>query len=438
MIKPDILGRALPDYLGQQRWFAGDRPSAVEVVAIETLRPPWPALVWAKTEADGVTYQLLLGVRQETDAPAFLRGHESEVVGVLESEQGPAIVYEALLDTDLAMTFLNVVAPHITDVERVRPITVEQSNSSIVFDDRHILKLFRKLLGTANPDVEVTTALADAGFKQIALPEGVWRRNGDDLAVVQQFLAGGVEGFALALTSIRDLYDSRLDPSEAGGDFASEAERLGAMTAELHLALARGFGVRPGDAREWADAIDAQLDAIDVEDLPAEDLRAVVQRLRDLDDPGPAVRVHGDYHLGQVMRTETGWHVLDFEGEPLRTMEERLRATSPFKDVAGLLRSFHYATAVVLREQLPEEQEAMVELAAAWEARNRDAYLTGYLGTAGIEELLPSEVSSQLTALTAFELEKAVYELGYEQSYRPEWVDIPTEALRRLATTIKG
>jgi maltokinase len=438
MIKPDVLARALPDYLAAQRWFAGGRPAKVEVVASEVLRPPWPALLWAKAVADGVTYQVLLGARPETDAPAFLRGHEHEVVGVLESEQGGTIVYEALLDTELAMAFLHVVAPDLTDVERVRPITVEQSNSSIVFDDRHILKLFRKLAGTANPDVEVTEALAGVGFTHVAQLEGVWRRDGDDLAVVQQFLSGGVEGFVLALTSIRDLYDSKTDPAECGGDFASEAERLGTMTAGLHLALAEGFGVEPGRGEEWADAIDAQLDAIDTQGLPVAQLRHIVQRLRDLDDAGPAVRVHGDYHLGQVMRTEAGWHVLDFEGEPLRTMEERTRPTSPFKDVSALLRSFHYATAVVLREQLPAEQDELVELAAAWEERNRDAFLTGYLGADGIDRLVPAEVSSQLAVLTAFEVEKAVYELGYEQSYRPEWVTIPTDALHRLAAIDKG
>ena len=439
MIKPDILARALTDYLPAQRWYAGDeRPKSVEVVATELLRPPWPGLFWAIVAADGVTYQLLFGIRPEADAPAFLRGHEHEVVGVLDSEQGGALVYEALLDAELAMAFLNIVAPHILDVERVRPITVEQSNSSIVFDDRHILKLFRKLLGTANPDVEVTAALAAAGFTHIAQPEGVWRRDGDDLAVVQEFLTSGVEGFALALTSLRDVYDSRMDPAESGGDFAAEAERLGSMTADLHLALAAAFGTQPGDGNEWARVIDAQIDSINTEGIPVAELRQVAARLRALPDAGQAVRVHGDYHLGQVMRTETGWHVLDFEGEPLRSRDERMRPTSPLKDVAGLLRSFHYATAVVLREQLADEQEQLHSLAEAWEARNREAFLAGYLGSEGIGRLLPPDRSSQLAVLTAFEVEKAVYELSYELSYRPEWAAIPTEALRRLAFTDKG
>ncbi len=438
MIKPDVLARALTDYLPGQRWFAGERPDHVEVVASEVLRPPWPGLLWAVAVADGVTYQLLFGVRPEADAPAFLRGHEHEVVGVLESEQGGALVYEALLDAELALAFLHIVAPDIRDVERVRPITVEQSNSSIVFDDRHILKLFRKLLGSGNPDVEVTTALAETGFSHIARPQGVWRRDNDDLAVVQEFLTSGVEGLALALTSLRDLYDSRADPAEAGGDFAAEAERLGSMTAELHLAMAEAFGVGPGDGAGWAATIEAQVDAVDLAEIPVADLRDVVNRLRDLPDAGKAVRVHGDYHLGQVMRTETGWNVLDFEGEPLRSMEERLLPTSPLKDVAGALRSFHYATAVVLREQLADDQEELRALAAAWEERNREAFLTGYLAADGIDALLPPDMSSQLVVLAAFEVEKAVYELRYELSYRPDWVGIPIEALRRLAAVDKG
>jgi maltokinase len=151
-------------------------------------------------------------------------------------------------------------------------------------------------------------------------------------------------------------------------------------------------------------------------------------------DPGKAIRVHGDYHLGQTMRTDEGWFVLDFEGEPARPVEERRRPSSPLKDVTGMLRSFDYAGRSGLSEWSEVEAPALEALALAWADRNRRAFLRGYLGTAGIETLLPSDQEAFEIVLSAFELDKAIYELGYEQAYRPTWVDIPRHAIRRLVS----
>ena len=180
-----------------------------------------------------------------------------------------------------------------------------------MFDDRLILKLYRRLHDGRNPDVEVTSALAAAGFDHVALPLVTWREEPYDLAFGQQFLAGGSEGWALALTSLRDFYNSTCEhPAEAGGDFANEARRLGRMTAEMHLALAETLGVveRPGGHGRMAL-------------LHRADRRPAGRRrptwpvatcwprpsccwpdLRAVDDPGPAIRVHGDYHLGRSWR----------------------------------------------------------------------------------------------------------------------------------------
>ena len=149
-------------------------------------------------------------------------------------------------------------------------------------------------------------------------------------------------------------------------------------------------------------------------------------------DPGPGIRSHGDYHLGQVMRTDTGWYVLDFEGEPARSMEERLAFTSPFKDVTGMLRSFQYAAHFVLLEREDEQSEHLERLAEAWEARNRTSFLDGYLSTDGIDALLPEGGPTRSAVSLAFELDKALYELAYEEAYRPDWAAIPASAIRRL------
>jgi maltokinase len=287
--------------------------------------------------------------------------------------------------------------------------------------------------------VEVTTSLAAFGFENVAAPLVTWREYGYDLAFGQQFLVGGSEGWALALTSLRDLYNSSTDlPAEAGGDFAAEANRLGRMTADMHMALAGGFGIasRSDAADTWAalvDGLPARLSA--ASELAGTDLvagaDALLARLRGVEDPGPYFRVHGDYHLGQVMRTDTGWYVLDFEGEPIKPMAERGNVESPLKDATGMLRSFHYAARHALRERLGREQEALEGRALAWEAHNRQAFLEGYREERGIDGLMPGP-EAIAAVLVAYELDKALYELDYEQAHRADWVSIPLDALERL------
>jgi maltokinase len=245
------------------------------------------------------------------------------------------------------------------------------------------------------------------------------------------------------LTSLRDLFGvhdtqpvplitddgppPEPDPGQAGGDFSAEAERLGAMTAQLHVALAEAFGAGPGDARAWAEQVLARVAATSLPDgVTRAAIDAVVSSMCDVADPGSAIRVHGDYHLGQVMRTDSGWFILDFEGEPDRSLDERRRATSPLRDVAGMLRSFHYASLVALSDR---DEIGLVE---AWEERNREAFLDGYFAGAQAGGLLPADRSSAEAILRGFELEKAAYELNYEIGHRPDWARIPTAALVRL------
>jgi len=320
----------------------------------------------------------------------------------------------------------------------------EQSNSSIVYDERLILKLFRRVQRGHNPEVEITEALAGEGFTNVPEPLATLRSGDYDLAILQPFLAGATEGWALALTSLRDLFGlndtssmpiinleappAPPDPGQAGGDFSGEAARLGAMTGAMHVALAAAFGRHEVDPKAWAASIAEQLEAVGSVDIDKDAALAILDRLAEV-DPGPAIRVHGDYHLGQVLRTDAGWFVLDFEGEPVRPLEERRRPTSPLKDVAGMLRSFHYASAVSRTERDGEELD---DLAAAWEDRNRQAFLRGYHRAADSKGILPPDPEGLDAVLAAFELEKAVYELGYERAYRPDWEAIPLAALRRL------
>jgi maltokinase len=425
-VKIDDLKPLLPAYLGRQRWFAGSAPSSVDVVVCDEIAD---RLTHVLVDADGARYQLLVGM-VEGMPPEFLHGHDTEVLGVADSE----MAYDGLLDPELAKAVLARLLPD-EDVGRVRPMGAEQSNTSLVFDERLVLKVFRRIHDGPNPDIEVTSALADSGFEHVAAPVATWEEDGTHLAVVQPFLGGGTDGWALALTSLRDFYGSECDdPAECGGDFAFEARRLGTVTAQMHVALASALGTARTDAAEWAGLMERQLERVAAETPWNASARAVFERLRSSASPGAAIRVHGDYHLGQVMRTDTGWYVLDFEGEPARPLDERRERSSPLKDIAGMLRSFHYATAVALREREDFELEVLEPKAAAWEALNRLAFLEGYKATPGIDALVPTDLRDFHDALSAWELDKAVYEVKYERDHRPDWVSIPESAIGRLTT----
>jgi len=440
VIGAEVLGA----YLGRQRWFAGSGPPAsVRIVHTRVERTGWPSLERMLVDADGAMYQVVVGRRPIAEQPDFLRGHDDAVLGEVQTDGGSALAYDAIFDSELALGMLHDLVPD-AGAQRARVMTVEQTNSSVVYDDRLILKLFRRLQEGPNPEVEVTEALAAAGFPWVAAPLASLTHEALDLAIVQPFLAGGVDGWALALTSLRDLFGvhdtqsvpviteatpppAAPDPGAAGGDFAAEARRLGETTAGMHMAMAAAFGASPGDAQAWADGIWAQVEQVSHPGLDRASASRVVDALRTA-DPGPATRVHGDFHLGQVMRTDAGWYILDFEGEPARPLAERRRPSSPLRDVAGMLRSFHYASEVALLERDSDFED----VAAAWEARNRQAFLDGYLPEAAKGDVLPHGDAAVEAVLAAFELEKAVYELGYEQAFRPHWESIPLAALRRL------
>ena len=442
MIEIEHLEKLLLSHLPRQRWFAGGEaaPSSVTVRSATPLRTGWPGSLHVIAEvpggdgAEASRYQLVIGLRPPGEIEVFLEGKVEAYMGDVETDEGPAHAYDAVYDPELALDLLHHVAPDIA-AERARVLQVEQSNTSIVFDEHHIMKLFRRLSTGGNPDIEVTTALCDVGFEGVAKPEAVWQRDGDDLAVVNEFLAGGSEGFSLALTSLRDLYDRRRPPAECGGDFAPEARRTGIITAKLHLAMAEAFGATDPDTRAWGDDMERQLERLErLGDLEVDTdaVRAVYERLVATDDAGRAIRIHGDLHLGQVMRTDAGWYVLDFEGEPDRPVEERRRPSSPLRDVAGMLRSFHYATAVALRDRGEETTAELAELARAWEDRNSFAFSERYRAVAGIDALLPLTEEACELVQSAFELDKAIYEVGYEQAHRPDWVAIPRAAVDRL------
>ena len=438
-IEQKELATLLPDFLVRQRWYgANDLELAnVAIEEFDVWNDDWPVLVWMLVDAwftdeSLARFQVPVGLRPLDQTERFLEGKGRGFLGDIDTSEGPALAYDALVDPDLAIAICERVAPH-EHVERVRSLNVEMSNTSVVFDERIIMKLFRRLADGPNPDVEVTEGLARVGFTHISAPVATWRMGEIDLAVVRTFLEGGTEGWQLALTSLRDMYGSHLDPSESGGDFGPEAHRLGQITAEMHLKLAEAFGDQPGDHHGWADAMTAALSRSSARSLDTTAITKAYDALRGTKDAGRGIRIHGDYHLGQTLRTDAGWFILDFEGEPALPLAERRLPSSPLRDVAGMLRSFHYAAHVALAERGDAaDQEELLGLATRWEQHVGDAFRDGYFDTDGIDALLPASPRDRETVLDAFILAKAVYEVGYELAHRPDWARIPLEAVSRL------
>jgi maltokinase len=446
MISLDDVAELLPEHLARQRWYDhGAPPARVEIVDSEEWISGDPTLWWMLVDAHDDArllgrYQLVVGARTKPEAHDFLQGKDAELIGRIvigRTDDGAiadvAEIYDATIDSPLAIEVLHRIAPS-QDASTVRALTVEQSNSSIVYDEKIIVKLFRRIHRGANPDVEAVDELLERGYRHVPTQHGVLARPDHDgeiqhLAVAREFLSGATDGWHLALTSLRILFAGHEDPATSGGDFGPDAGRLGAITAELHLALADAFGTSDPDVSSWVAGFRAQLDRVRAH-VPAEGISAHYDRVAELRDVGPAIRIHGDLHLGQSLRADSGWYLIDFEGEPARPLAERVLPSSPLRDVAGMLRSFHYAAEVARWEGGHDEADSRDE-ASSWEARARESFLAGYFGAEGIDALLPDEpVRTHL--LEAFELDKATYEVAYEVGFRPTWVPIPLGAINRL------
>ncbi|MFC4588283.1 maltokinase N-terminal cap-like domain-containing protein [Sphaerisporangium corydalis] len=466
------LEELLAGWITHQRWFAG-KGRAIAELAIEagtplplrgpaeslhsdvagssrttddTVRPPASddvsvrhLVITVRQESQTDRYQLLVGFRprlpqrlrhvaigETEDGFAYDAVHDAEVTGILLSSIADG--------ADLGgLRFRHMPGAEIDTSPRSLVLGGEQSNTSLVFGDAYICKMFRKLVPGVNPELEVVSALAERGSPNIARPYG-WIEadvagENTTLAFAQEFLPTASDGWALALTSVRDLYGSPQGTAAAdvGGDFASESHRLGMATAHLHQQLATAFPtgtVEPPDIKRMAEGFRRRLEAA-IEEVPelaghAEAAHEAFDRLADVDRPITVQRVHGDYHLGQVMRTFSEWIVLDFEGEPGQPLSERRALDTPVRDVAGMLRSFDYAARHLLSDH--PDAKSLEPRAAEWAGRNRAAFIEGYSAGGGHIR------GDDAVLLRALELSKAAYEVIYEARNRPTWLPIPLAA----------
>ena len=329
-----------------------------------------------------------------------------------------------------------------TELTSARLITSEQSNTSIVFDEELILKVFRRLEPGVNPELELLRFLTERDFANVAQLAGwyayIGRPLDATLGVLQQYVRNAVDGWDLALDELET------EPER----FLMRLKRLGQVTGAMHTILGSDSSdpnFSPEDPSAEALAlltatVDEEISRIflglpeDVEALDpirgrGEEVRESLALLSHAGSFGKTIRMHGDLHLGQTLWSEEvrDWLLIDFEGEPARSLAERRRKRSPLRDVAGMLRSFAYAVSAV-------EIIRGVAAPEGWEARARDEFIKGYHETAE-SSLLPAGDTAFARLLTVFELEKAVYELRYELNNRPEWIHIPVAGILRMLET---
>jgi len=267
--------------------------------------------------------------------------------------------------------------------------------------------VFPWLFDGAHPAVTLLMALDEAGFNHLAAPLALWRRGGRDLGLAQELLAGSTAGWALALTSLRDLYSAGGAPEAAGGDFGPEARAIGTMTARMHLALDRAFGRRSEEVTRWLDVVEAEVRACEPGMLEDAGVQEAFQSLRAAGLRAVAMRAHGDFHLGRIARTDQGWVVADCRPGGIPPGEDSPVFRSPLEDVADLLWSLHQVSRAEAVERDPTGHGGLIALAQEWEARNRRSFIGGYLATPGIGGLVPADRDAVVNLVAIFELERA-------------------------------
>lgn len=514
------LASALPEFLLNRRWFGG-KARTIRSVDVSDLVLLESAPVEAFLAVVRVGYAA--GPSEAYAVPLIATQSSESIPGdasylTLNSvgQSEPVLLYDAMADESFLEFLLHaiareqsfsgadgkVIAARTTALsklwsppdERLAPalMNAEQSNTSVIFGKRLVLKLFRRLEEGINPDVEIGTFLTErARFRNSPAVAGFLEYAGNgrpacSLGILQAFVTNEGDAWKLTLTALADYYrhagefEIRSDEIPRAslfervgepipdhvkkrlGDYLPLAELLARRTAELHLALSSGsndpeFSPEPFRLDDAQVLCDSALHLLNQTmallrekkpGLPAsmqesahrvlaleENAQQSLRALRNLKTTAMRARIHGDYHLGQVLFTGKDFMIIDFEGEPARSLRERRAKRSPLQDVAGMLRSFHYAAyAPLLGESTASSSNPQVlsQGARYWQAWVCRAFLKTYLEVSGGAAYIPRDAKELESLLSAYLLDKAIYELKYELNNRPHWVRIPLEGITHL------
>lgn len=412
------LRRLMATWAGRADGVPAPPAEEVEMVDVAVLRDGRPGLLDVVALVAGRLAHAVLGLRRAGDELHVLGAVEDPVLGLVEDEHGLAVAVDALLDAESAQLLLAAVGgPDAGAAVRLDRATAGPSahvsvvddpeEAVLAYGDRCTLRVFPRPHPRPHPGVELLLALDEAGFNHLPAPIVVWRRHGRDLGVVQERYVGAAPGWALALGSLRDHCARGGAPEEAGGDFAPEARALGTMVARMHAAVDRAYGRRPGDVGSWVEEAESAVAHVDAAALHDEEIAGALRALRGSSVAAPSVRVHSDLHLGRTARTDQGWVLADCTPGGVRGPADDPLFRSPLADVADILWSLHHAALTTAADlgRDPFGHPAAVERSASWEARNRRAFVAGYLSSAD-PRLLPADRAAVRGLLALFELER--------------------------------
>lgn len=520
------LPRLLPEYLIQQRWFGGKARTIESAAVLDLLPIPVDQhtafLILAQVKyAEGEDDLYALPLIPATGEGARIPQGEG-AASTLHLKPGPGSRELNLNNAFLNQRFNRALLDLIRNGSSIRGsegelfaspfqafhnlqdagreplepslMKAEQSNTSVRYGDRFILKFFRRLEEGVHPDLEIGTFLTEkASFKHAPPLCGALeyrRRNSPPivLGILQAFVPNQGDAWRYTLDALEKFFQ-KISPSRRGtehsagpalsfmelcqaefppdapelmGDYWDSSALLGRRTAQLHLALASGAGDPDFCPEEFSSSL-RRSQGESMRDLTMKVLRDLEKRLADLPAQiqrgathvlmregeisgrfeaftqmkmtGQLIRIHGDYHLGQLIHTGSDFVIIDFEGEPARPLMERRKKHCPVQDVAGMLRSFHYAACTALSrsalspECAPGAREYLEPWAQTWQRWASARFLNEYRSTAGTCKFLPQSENEFAVLLDAYLLEKAVYELGYELNNRPDWVWLPLQGI---------